>query len=152
MTNYAHLCNRLHLIKVCLCWFLNMNLYSWICIHNLSSIAKFPLLIKPELFPACLCCSNIFILSQSSSEWDGINIVFEIPEAVIAGDFSNFISVRSRVDLLPIPLISKCIYFAKSYIKFFILYISKINFIVFDSYHFQKISIRFEVFTCITEC
>ena len=37
---------------------------------------------------------------------------------MIAGDLINFISVRSRVDLLPGPLTSNYISFAKSYINF----------------------------------
>ena len=93
-----------------------MHLYS----NNLSTIATISLLIMPELFPACLSCSNNFILSQSSSGSDDKNIVFETPEAETnkPGDFNNFIRVLSQVDLLPGAFRSKCISFAKSYINF----------------------------------
>ena len=52
--------NRLHLIKICLCCFLDKHLYS----NNLSTIATISSLIKSELFPACFSCSNKFNLSQ----------------------------------------------------------------------------------------
>ena len=79
MSNYTHLSNKLHLVKICLCCFFDMHLYS----YSLSSIAKISFLIKLELLPACFCCSNNFNLSESSSGSDGKNIVFEIPEAEI---------------------------------------------------------------------
>ena len=91
-----------------------MHLYS----NNLLTVANISALIKSELFPTYFSCSHKFNLLQKSSESDDKNIIFEIPEAIIAGDFSNFISVRSRVDLLPITLTSKSISFAKSYINF----------------------------------
>ena len=37
-------------------------------------------------------------------------IVFKTPEAMIAGDLSNFIGFLSRVDLLPGAFRSKCIF------------------------------------------
>ena len=74
-----------------------MHLYS----NNLSTIATTSLLIISELLPACFSCNNNFNLLQSSSGSDDKNIVFETPEAMIAGDYSNFIRVLSRVDLLP---------------------------------------------------
>ena len=87
--------NRLHLIKICLCCFLDMHLYS----NNLSTIATISSLIKSELFPACFSCSNNFNLSQSSSGSDDKKIVFETPEAetIKPGDFKfykSFISSR----------------------------------------------------------
>ena len=108
--------NRLHLIKICLCCFLVIHLYS----NNLSTIATISLLIISELFPACFSCNNNFNLSQSSSGSDYKKIVCETPEAVTVkpGDLNNFIRVLSRVDFLPTAFVSKCISFAKSYINF----------------------------------
>ena len=70
--------------------------------------------------PACSSYNNNFNVSQSSSGSDDENIVFETPEAetIKPGDLSNFMSVRSRVDLLPGAFRSKLISFAKSYISF----------------------------------
>ena len=92
-------CNRLHLIKICLCCFLDMHLYS----NYLSTIATISSLIMSESFPACFSCKNNLNLSQSSSGPDDKNVVFETPEAetINPGDLSNFMSVLSRVDLLP---------------------------------------------------
>ena len=78
MCNY----NRLHLIKICLCCFLDMHLYS----NNLSIIATISSLIILELLPACFSCNNYFNLSQSSLGSDDKNNVFETPEAMIAGE------------------------------------------------------------------
>ena len=71
-----------------------------------------------ELFPASFSCSNNPNLSHNSLGSDDENIVFETPEAetIKPGDLSNFISVRSRVDLLPVAFTQKFISFAKSYI------------------------------------
>ena len=115
--NYICSCNRLHLSKSCLCCFLDIHSYS----NSLSSVTKFSLLIKSELFPACFSCSSKFIQSKGSSRFDGKNNVCEIKEGetIKPGDFGNFIIVRSRVDLIPGPLTSKCIYFAKSYKIFY---------------------------------
>ena len=44
-----------------------------------------------EMFPACFSSCNKFNLSQNSLESDDKNFVFEIPEAMIAGDLSKFI-------------------------------------------------------------
>ena len=74
---------RLHLIKICLCCFLLMHLYS----NNLSTITTISSSIISELFPAFFSCSNNLNLSQSSSGSEDKNIVFEIPEAMIAGDW-----------------------------------------------------------------
>ena len=52
---------------------------------NLSAIATISSLTMPEIFPACVPCSNIFILSQISLAFSCGKIV-EIPEAMIAGD------------------------------------------------------------------
>ena len=57
-------------------------------------------LIMSELFSAGISCSNNFNLSQSSSRFTDKTIVVT-PEAIIAGDLSNFIRVLSRVDFLP---------------------------------------------------
>ena len=87
MSNFVHSCNRLLLIKVCLCCFLDMHFYS----NNLSIIAKVSLLNKLELFPAGFSCTDNFNLSQSSSRSNGTIFVFEIPVAMIKGEMSNFI-------------------------------------------------------------
>ena len=63
---YTYDYKRLHLIKICLCCFLDMHLYS----NNLSTIATISLLIMSEFFPPCFSCKNNFILSQSSSGSD----------------------------------------------------------------------------------
>ena len=110
-----YFCNRLHLIKICLCCFLDMHLYS----NNLSIIATISSLIMSELFPACFSSNNNFNLSHNSLASDDRNIVFETPEAetIKPGELSNFISFLSRVDLLPGAFRSKCISFAKSFIN-----------------------------------
>ena len=74
-----------------------MHLYS----NNLSTLAMIFSLFMSELFPACFSCNNNFNLSHNSLGSDYKNIVFETPEDMIAGDFSNFIRTLSRVDLLP---------------------------------------------------
>ena len=81
-----YLCNRLHLFIICLCCFLNIHLYS----NNLSTIATISSLIISKLLPACFSCNNNFNLSQSSLGSEDRIIVFEIPEAMIAGDSSFF--------------------------------------------------------------
>ena len=50
MSNYTDSCNRQHLIKICLCCFLGMHLYS----NNLSSTTTNSSLIisLPPFFPA----------------------------------------------------------------------------------------------------
>ena len=63
-----------------------MHLYS----NNLPAIATISSSIMSELFPACFSYCIIFNLSQSSIGFSGKFIV-EIPEAMIAGDVSNFI-------------------------------------------------------------
>ena len=73
-----------------------MHLYS----NNLSTIAKISLLIMSEFFPPCSPCSNNFNLLHNSSGFSHKNIVVT-SEAIIAGDFSNFIRVLSLLDLLP---------------------------------------------------
>ena len=54
-------CNRLHLIKTCLCCFLVIHLYS----NNLSTIAMISSVIKSELFPACFSCNNNLNLAHN---------------------------------------------------------------------------------------
>ena len=112
MSNYAQFpsCNKIHLINICLCCFLVIHLYS----KFLLTIAIFSLLIKSELFPACFSCSNNFILLHSSLGSDGKNIVFQIPEAMIAGDLGNLIIDLSRSLLGPFCLISNFISFSNS--------------------------------------
>ena len=90
-----------------------MLLYS----NYLSTIAKTYLLTMSELFPTCFSCIKNVYRSHSSLGFSCKNFV-EIPEAMIAGDLSIFISVLSRVDFLPGALTTKYISFAKSYIKF----------------------------------
>ena len=115
-SNYTSLyfffvCNRLHLIKICLCCYLVLHLYS----NNLSSITTISSLIISELIPAFFSCCNIFHLSQSSSELGGKTVVFETPyvETNKPGDLGIFIRVLSRVGFLPTPLTSKYICFAE---------------------------------------
>ena len=72
MCNYTYLFIRLHLIKICLCCFLVIHLYS----NNLSTITMISSLIISELFPAFFSCSKKFNLSQSSSGSEDKNIVF----------------------------------------------------------------------------
>ena len=101
--------NKLHLIKICLCCFFDIHLYS----NSLSIIATISSLIIPELFPACFSCSNNFNLFHNSSGSDDKNIVFETPDAEtsIAGDFSNLIRVLSLLPFRPFCLISNFIFF-----------------------------------------
>ena len=68
-----YLFNKLYLIKICLCCFLDIHLYS----NNLSSIATISSLIISEFFPACFSCNNNFNLLQSSSGSDDKNIVLK---------------------------------------------------------------------------
>ena len=72
--SYSKMCIyiRLHLIKICLCCFLDMPLYS----NNLSTIATISSLIKSELFPACFSCNINFNLLHSSSGSDGKKYCF----------------------------------------------------------------------------
>ena len=105
---------NLHLIKSCLCCFLEIHLYS----SNLSTIATIYSLNLSELFPAFFSCGNSFNLLQSSSGSDDKNNVFGTPEAIIAGALSSFISYRSLVDFVRCLLSSKSISFAKLYFNF----------------------------------
>ena len=98
MTNY----NRLHLIKNCLCCFLDIHLYS----NNSSTIATISSLIISELLPACFSCNNNLSLSQSSIGSEDRIIVFENPEAMIAGCSSNQIIELCLTLGLPVLLIS----------------------------------------------
>ena len=70
--------NRLHLIKICLCCFLDIHLYS----NNLSIITTISSSIKLELLPACFSCINNFNLSQSSLGSEDRIIVFVNPESL----------------------------------------------------------------------
>ena len=102
MYNYMSDYNRLHLIKIRLCCFLDIHLYS----NSLSTIATNSSLIISELLPACFSCNNNFILSQSSLGSEDRIIVFEIPEAKIAGDSSIFIIEVCLVLGHPVLLVS----------------------------------------------
>ena len=86
------MCNKLHLIKNCLCCFLDIHLFS----KKLPTIATISSLKMSELFTACISCMNNFNLlhNYSSGSYDKIT-VFEIPEAetIKPGDFGNFISL-----------------------------------------------------------
>ena len=53
---YTYDYNRLPLIKICLCFFLDMHLFS----KNLSTIATISALIMSELFPAFLVTTILF--------------------------------------------------------------------------------------------
>ena len=64
---YNYMCNKLHLIKICLRCFLDMQLFS----NNLSTISTVSSLFESEIFPACFSCSNNFNPLQSSSGSDG---------------------------------------------------------------------------------
>ena len=59
--------------------------------NSLSTIATLSSLIKSEISPACFSCSNKFNQSHNSLGSDAKTIIFEIPEAMIAGDLSNFV-------------------------------------------------------------
>ena len=87
-----------------------MHLYS----HNLSTIATISSLIISELFSACFSCINNVNLSHYSSESDDKNTVFEIPEAIVAGDLGNLLVDLSRSLLRPFGLISNFISFPNS--------------------------------------
>ena len=80
-TYFFFVCKRLHFIKICLCCFLNIHLYS----NRLSIIPTISMFILSELFPAFFSCSNNFNLWQSSLALSGRNTV-EILETMMAGD------------------------------------------------------------------
>ena len=85
MCIYTYLSIRLHSIKTCLCCFLDMHLYC----NNLSTIAMISSRNMLEILPACFSCSNSFNLFHNSSRLSGKTIVVT-PEAILAGDLSNF--------------------------------------------------------------
>ena len=62
--------------------------------------SKISLLNMSEKFPPSLFCCNNFNLSRSSLGFSDENFV-EFPEAMIAGDSSDFIGEDYRVNLLP---------------------------------------------------
>ena len=94
MSNYTHfffVSNRLDLIKVCFCCFVDMHLYSKI----LSTTGTNSSLLIFALLPAFFSSSDNSNLSHSSLESDEKNIVLwdgETPEVEtsIPVDFSNF--------------------------------------------------------------
>ena len=98
--------NRLHLIKLCLCCLIVIQLYS----NNLSTIATISSLIMLESFPACFSCNNNFILLHNSSGSVHRSFIFEIPDAIRAGDFNNFISDLSLSLFRPFCLMLKFIF------------------------------------------
>ena len=67
-TNFFFVCNILHLIKFCVCCFVDIHLYS----NILSTIATISSLIKLELLTACSFCNNNFNPSQSALGSDDI--------------------------------------------------------------------------------
>ena len=69
---FFFVCNRLHFIKICLCCFVDILLYS----NSLSTITTISSLIMPQFLPACLSCSSNFYLLQTSLGSDCQNIVF----------------------------------------------------------------------------
>ena len=62
MSNYTWFYDRLHLIKICLCCFLDIHLNS----NNSSTIAMISSSIKLELLPPRFSCNNNFNLLQNS--------------------------------------------------------------------------------------
>ena len=118
MINYTCSCNRLHLIKSCLCCFLAIHKYS----NSLSSITTISFSIISEIFRACFSCSDNVNPLHISSRSDDKKTVFETPEAesLKPGHLSIFIRVLSLVLGRSVAFISKCISFAKSYINFII--------------------------------
>ena len=65
-----------------------MHLYS----NNLPTIATISSLIILELIPAFFSCSNTVNLLHNSSGSDD-KVIVEIPEAIKAGDLSDFIII-----------------------------------------------------------
>ena len=114
MCIYTSLCIRLPLIKLCLCFFLDVHLYS----NGSSTIATISSVIMSEMFPACYFCSNSFKLLHIMLGLDDKITVFEIPEVMIAGDLKNLIKDLSRSLLRPFCLISNFIYFPNSKTNF----------------------------------
>ena len=92
------MCKKLHLIKMCLCCFLDIQLFS----NSLSSIATISSFIISELIPASFACGNNFNFLHNSLGSDGKNMLFEILEEEIIkrSDFGNFLRVLSQVDSL----------------------------------------------------
>ena len=88
--------------------------------NNLSTIATISSLIISDFMPHCFCCNNIFNLLHRSSGSVDKNLVFETPKAetIIPGDLGHFLSVRSRVYLLPVAFTSNYLSFANSYNNF----------------------------------
>ena len=91
-TYFSYVCNRLQLIKRCLCCFVGMHLFS----NILSTIATISSSINLELIPACFPCINKQILSQSSLVPDVENTVFESPEAetIILGGLLGLLLIQ----------------------------------------------------------
>ena len=96
------------------------QIFTYKIIYCKATTAMISSLIKSNLEPARFSCSNTFNLTHSSLGSHDENLVFEIPQAdtIIIGDLSNFISMRSRVDLIPTAFISTYVSFAESYHKF----------------------------------
>ena len=97
---FFFLCKILHLIKICLCCFLDMHLYS----NSSSTIASIPSSILLENYPACFSPKINFNRLHNSLGSEGKNIVCESPEAEIyePGDLGNFYkcSISSRFIIL----------------------------------------------------
>ena len=71
-----------------------------------------------ELFPACFYCNNNANLLHNSLGSDHKITIFEIPEAMMAGDLSSFYHRFISITFRPFCLISNFISFPNPYIKF----------------------------------
>ena len=71
-------------------------------------------LIMLKSFPACFSCNKNFNLLHNSSASDDRIIIFQIPDAIIAGDFNKFISDLSQSLFRPFCLMLKFISFPNS--------------------------------------
>ena len=70
-------------------------------------------LIVSELFPACFSCNINVNLFHNSSGSDDRNIILEIPDAIRAGDLSNFIIELSLSLFRPFCFSIKFHFFSK---------------------------------------
>ena len=84
-----------------------------LCSISLSAKTIISSSILLELFSACFSCYNNSILPQSSLGSDDKKIV-EVPETMIAGDLSNFISDLSVLLFRAFCLILKLFSFPNS--------------------------------------
>ena len=132
-----------------LCCFVDMPLYS----NSSSTIALNSSKIISEVFTPFFSCSKKLNLLQSSLGLDDKNIVFDssADSAVMAcGDWINLLRDLSLVLCLSKTLLQNTFPLRIQTLVFF-CETSNGYFIVFISYHFQKTSMQFELFICITE-